>query len=59
MVYAILIVRVQQHGAGGIWMPPNVVPDRRQRFRWRDMLGGIALLGTISLLLWLLSRLQR
>ena len=49
----------QRRGDGGIWVPPNIVPDERQRFRWRDLLGGIALLATIPLLIWLLARLQR
>jgi len=47
-----------RNAAAGLFVPLDIVPDTSQRFSWRGLLGGIAILATIPVVLWLISLLE-
>ncbi len=47
-----------RNAAAGLFVPLNVIPDASPRFSWRGLLGGIAILATIPVVLWLIALLE-
>jgi hypothetical protein len=42
-------------GAAGLFVPSNITPDTRPRFRWKGVLGGLGILASVVVMMWLLS----
>jgi hypothetical protein len=42
-------------GAAGLFVPSNIEPDTRALFRWRGVLGGLGILASIVVIMWILS----
>lgn len=47
-----------RNAEAGLFVPLDIVPDTSQRFSWRGLLGGIAILATIPAVLWLIALLD-
>ena len=41
--------------AADLFVPSNIEPDTRELFRWRGVLGGIGILASIVVIMWILS----